>query len=809
MAETTGATNLFYDILTHGLFGSQPHELAALGLNVGVMIALVAVSIALLRTRSLAAETRARDLAELEAERRRRDRAVQLLALDPHVLVVWGEGDEPTIEGDVALLADLPAPRRVLAFGSWLPPAEAVRVERAVETLRTTGTAFHLEVATIDGRAIEIHGAPLGGRAVARFRAIDGVRSELTRTRTELARLDASTATIRTFLDAVITPAWIRDEHGRLTWVNAAYARATDAAGAADAVARRLELLDAATRAELSKAPAADGTPRRVNAIAAGSRRLFDVIECATGAGTAGLAIDVTEIETMRTELRNVMLTHERTLDQLTTAVAIFDARKRLVFHNDAYRQLWGLDASFLHLQPTDGDILDRLREMRRLPEKPSNSEHRIWKRQLFELYQSPSLEPVVDDPWYLPNGQVLRVIRTPDPAGGVAYVFEDMTEQIKLETRVAAVEKVRRETLDNLEEAVAVFGPDGRLSLHNPAFARLWDIDPAILDRRPAIDLLGQLCAVQLADTAAWPRLMAAVTVVPVGGRLSETIRLDRRDHSIVDVRTAPLPDGATLVTFRNVTDAVVIQRALTDRNEALEAASRIKSDFVQHMSYQLRTPLTTIIGFAQVLDDPAIGPLTPRQREYLGFINVSSASLLSIIDDVLDLATIDAGVMELELGPVDILSTIRAASDAVQDRLQEHDIRLETRAAPGIGEFVADGGRVRQILFNLLSNAIGFTPAGGMVVLDAEKTADEVVFVVRDRGPGIPNEFRDKIFDRFESRTAGTRHRGAGLGLAIVASFVKLHAGRIAVDPTPGGGTTVTVAFPLRLAGLSQAAE
>ena len=262
------------------------------------------------------------------------------------------------------------------------------------------------------------------------------------------------------------------------------------------------------------------------------------------------------------------------------------------------------------------------------------------------------------------------------------------------------------------------------------------------------------------------------------------------------------PLPDGATLVTFQDVTDTVNVERALRERNEALEAADELKIDFVHHVSYELRSPLTNIIGFAHFLGDPATGPLTDKQREYLGYITVSTNALLAIINDILDLATIDAGAMTLNLGPVDIRQTMEAAAEGVQDRLVKDGITLDIRAAPDIGSFVADERRVRQILFNLLANAVGFSPPGETVTLAAERRKDAVVFSVTDHGPGIPPEMKDRVFDWFETHSLGSRHRGAGLGLSIVRSFVELHGGTVTLDSAVGRGTTVTCTFPLEQA-------
>jgi len=256
-------------------------------------------------------------------------------------------------------------------------------------------------------------------------------------------------------------------------------------------------------------------------------------------------------------------------------------------------------------------------------------------------------------------------------------------------------------------------------------------------------------------------------------------------------------------------VTDSVNVERVLTERNEALVEADRIKIDFVRHVSYELRSPLTNIIGFAHFLGDPSTGALTRKQDEYLGYITASSNALLAIINDILDLASIDAGAMVLQLEHVDIRITMGAAAEGVQDRLVNGNITLDLNAPADIGSFVADERRVRQILFNLLSNAVGFSPPGETVTLAAARTPGEVTFTVTDHGPGIASEFRDKVFELFETHNQGTTHRGAGLGLSIVRSFVELHHGTVQIESVPGRGTTVICTFPLATVAAQDAAE
>jgi signal transduction histidine kinase len=181
----------------------------------------------------------------------------------------------------------------------------------------------------------------------------------------------------------------------------------------------------------------------------------------------------------------------------------------------------------------------------------------------------------------------------------------------------------------------------------------------------------------------------------------------------------------------------------------------------------------------------------------------------LLAIVNDILDLATIDAGIMELELGEVDIAETVAAAVEGVQDRIRESHIRLETDISPSIGTFIADAKRIRQILFNLLSNAVAFSKDGGRIRIAARRESNTVEFTVSDDGAGIPDEFLGSVFDRFASQPRGSSRGGAGLGLSIVKSFVTLHGGSVDIDSEEGKGATVRCRFPARPGIIAAAAE
>jgi signal transduction histidine kinase len=736
-------------------------------------------------------ESAARD--EIIALQAEADRLKTLLLSEPQILVTWAAASEqPDITGETSIVAPGATAERVLAFGTWLEPAAARRLEQAVDTLRVHGRGFVMTLTTRAARPVQAEGRAIGGRAVLRLCDVSGIEQELLDLAARHDQLLADVETLRALLDSLPAPAWVRDNAGQLTFVNSAYARAVEAQNPDDAVARRLELLEQTVRAEMARARTAAGTyTGRLPAIVAGGRRIFEVIDAPGTIGSSGIAIDRTEVEVMRAELARMVEAHRRVLDQLATGVAVFNVDRKLTFYNAAFRSLFELDAGFLDQSPTDAAVLEILRGKRKLPEE---QDFRLWKHQLYEAYR---VVEAKEHTWHLPDGRTLRVVTTPNPEGGVTYLYDDVTERLDMYRRYDALIKVQRETLDHLAEAVAVFGSDGRVRLHNPAFQRMWKLSHDALEQRPHAEAVTAWCQALHDDNAVWRNLRAAVTAID--NREPLAARIERRDGSVLDLATMPLPDGATLVTFQDRTDTVNVERALRERNEALEAADSIKVDFVHHVSYELRSPLTNIIGFANLLGDPAFGALTRKQSEYLGYITASTNALLALINNILDLATIDAGAMTLNLGEVDIQASMQAAAEGVQDRLVKNRIRLDIRAPANIGSLTADERRLRQILFNLLSNAVGFSPPGETVTLLAERRRDAVFFRVTDHGPGIPPEAMDKVFDWFETDSMGSQHRGPGLGLSLVRSFVELHGGSVTIDSAPGRGTIVTCAFPV----------
>jgi signal transduction histidine kinase len=260
------------------------------------------------------------------------------------------------------------------------------------------------------------------------------------------------------------------------------------------------------------------------------------------------------------------------------------------------------------------------------------------------------------------------------------------------------------------------------------------------------------------------------------------------------------PLPDGNALFTMVDVTDSTRIEAALRERATALEEADRVKTDFVANMSYELRTPLTSIGGFAEMLAEGYAGKLAPTASEYVSAILESVARLSKLIDDVLDLTTGDTSGVVLERERVDVGGLCRAAVESARPRAEEKTQKLQTEISAEAGFVFGDARRLRESIEHVLDNAITYTDRKGRVMLNASGNADEAVIEVSDNGSGISDEDLPRVFNRFDRvEETGVRGEAAlGLGLPLTRQFVEAHGGTVELQSKKGKGTTVTLRIP-----------
>ena len=604
--------------------------------------------------------------------------------------------------------------------------------------------------------------------------------------------------------DASPAPTWVVDGAGTLIWANRAWL-AEVRVGSLDEARTKGLSFDRGAEQLLIEAGRVGARQEGFRWTAAGGRRrAWRIIAeplARTGPGAGAVlafAIDMTEAEETRDTLRRHVEAHDETLNHLADAVAIFGPSKRLAFHNTAFQTLFNIDPAWLDERPTHAELLDRLRQKRQLPEV---IDYAGWKAGELDFYGAAEAAP--DDSWSLPDGRTLRVVRQPHPLGGILLLFSDITDELKLRSRFNAQIQVQTATLDKLNDAVAVFGSDGRLRLHNEAFEGFWDLTGDQLTEANDFDAIAELLKTTLPDPALWLGLKARVADPDPESRVPISGEGRTADGRVASWQTRPLPDGATLVAFSDVTARRDLEQALAAKAAALEESQALKREFVGSVSYELRTPLTTIVGYSELLE--TMGDLPERSRQHAGAIRIAASQLARSIDDVLDMAQIDAGEMELALGDVHVRDLFAAAVDRFRPRVEGRGAVLKAQMAKNLPAIRGDERRIAQAMDHLLENASRAVSEGGVVTLRAEANASEVRIRVEDTGRGIPYHLQAHVFDRFVRRDRG----GPGVGLALVKALVELHGGWAEVESEPGKGAAFILHLPVEAVSDAAAPE
>ena len=713
------------------------------------------------------------------------DRLAALLDSAPALpLVVRGDGrvEAPDRLADWLGLSRLPVFLADFAGKeAGLTEDDALSLVADVASAQKTGRSFAMAVRAVgSSRTLLLRGAPaamgLATRGAVIIWVFDATESqaEIGRLGNEVARLGRAFTALSQLIEAAPIPMWHRGPDLRLTLVNRAYVDAVDASDADDVIGRGLELVESGTGVgPIAAAGAArdanEVRSREMPATIKGQRRSMRIVDVPLGdAGVAGYALDNDELERARAAYRRFADTQRDTLDRLSAGVAQFAADRSLTFCNMPFQRLFALKPEWVSDRPEFDRVLERMREAGRVPEA---RDFPAWKAERRGWFTA--VGGAEEEAWLLPGGAHLRVLAQPLPDGGLLLVFEDRTEQVQLASARDTLLRVREATFDNLFEAVGVFASDGRLHLWNNKFRDLWGFDDALLTKHPRVDALAEAASSRLTNptrAALIRELVRAATTE----RKSRGGRVAFKDGRHFEFAAVPLPDGNALFTMLDITDSRRVERVLRERADALVEADKVKTAFVSNMSYELRTPLTSIGGFAEMLDKGYAGDLGTSARDYVKAILEAVGRLSVQIDDVLQMTQSDAGLLAVDRETVDILQIVDsvAADHDAAAKAKHHDFVTDLEASAGRVE--GDAKRLREAVGAMLANAIATTPDGGRILLHASGTPGGAMIVVSDNGPGNAIE------------------------LADVRQTVEAHGGSYTHLAEPGQGSAIKIELP-----------
>lgn len=433
---------------------------------------------------------------------------------------------------------------------------DAAMLAAKLEELLASGTAFTTAVRTASFPLVQVRGCAVGSRAAVFF------------------RLDKPTAEpevdFRAALEMLPLPIWVRNKHLVLTWANRAFLSATDSPTLREALLKDASL----DRSERDLARTAgegnDVVGAKRYAVIRGERRALTLdFKRLPDRSIAGYALDTTTLARAEARLQLNVDAFGAVLNTLDTAVAIFGADQRMIAYNSAYVNMWKLPETWLDTQPTLSDVLDRLRELRLVPEQHNFA---AWKQEY--LKQFDDAEQQVLDTWHLPTGMSVDVRTVPYLLGGTVYLFRDISKNLQDEASHQLLARTQRALLNTLDQALALFGPDGRLRMHNDAFARLWRMEEGDLKGAPHLTRIAALCAERMGRDGIWSMIAAGVNA-SAPEQFEEWGDLARADGVMLSVALTRLPDGATLLTFSDQTDLSHFTEELSEHKVEFRAQS------------------------------------------------------------------------------------------------------------------------------------------------------------------------------------------------------------------------------------------
>ena len=637
-----------------------------------------------------------------------------------------------------------------------------------------------------------------GGAALVWVFDFSDSESELVQLRGEAARARSDFSALVGLIEAAPMPMWFRGPEGELRLVNSAYVRAvggTSADQVVNAGTDLVEAVDGLTAAQVASQAAGKNLPieRLVSSTIGGERRALHVTDLPLGAeGVAGYAVDVEGMEELARSLKAFREAQRSMLDQLSAGVAQFDAKRQLTFANQPFQRTFVLSPGAMLDPPPFERFLDLAHDGGRTPEV---RDFPGWRRERTGWF---SANEAQEEAWPLSDGTHLRVVAHPMPDGGLLLIVEDRTEQLRLSSARDTLLRTRTATFDSLFESLAVFAPDGRMQLWNRRFAADWGLEDEFLDTHPRVEALLERIGARLKKPAQAKAVGDVVRAATLDRRQTGG-RVTLADGRTLEFAGVPLPDGNGLLTVLDITDSQKAEEALRQRNVALQEADAMKTRFLANMSYEFRTPLTSIGGFAELLEAGLGGDLSEAGREYVEAILTSVGRLGEQIENVLDLSQSEAGMLPLALEEVDLFPLVTRLVEDRAQRIRDGGLTLDLRGDKGVGRVKADPRRLARAIAQVLDNALAATPSGGRILVEASGHRRHSRIVVSDNGPGMDAATLARALEGHKVSADGKSvERRQGLGLPLARQLVEAHGGKLELLSEPGQGTAVIIELP-----------
>ncbi len=605
---------------------------------------------------------------------------------------------------------------------------------------------------------------------------------------------------IEKILDALPIYVWQKNKDLKITYCNKAYANAMESSKDY-IISNNIKLISPSKRDSVYVDQSLySSKPKKIveHVVINGSRRLLAIEESPFLGNdkSTGIAIDITDKEQLETNYKNYKKQTEEVLDNISVPIAIFDEETILVFANAATIKLFSIDGLDLYRNCKFSDIMDYLMSNESIISSSDILKYKDATANLFQTIIEPHHATI-----HLKNGNTMAVTISPNRGGGLIFMFEDISDKVALEREVNSISAIQIETLDHLAEGVMVFGADNLIKIINPAANNIWEKNKNFIGIH--INEFFKSSA-NLFNSEMELKLLTSKLVNMATQRMSFSEKLTLLSGRKINYSYIPLPDGLNLIKFVDISDRTNLERALKEKTDMASQIDKLKSNLVSNISYELRAPLQTINGFAEILYNKYFGELNEKQMEYCYGISTSVARVTEVVDAIISLANIEAGQMKIKYAEVNLLDFIKDSIALFNDRATIQGISISTDFADSSFTVFIDEQSMKQAIFQLISKSMKITPLGGKILISvtiSEPNSDYFNLIINDNGLCLTDEELDRTKKTLlNDSNDGSVDRSIEFGLLLANNIVRLHNGKISIDSEKEIGNTISCCIPVK---------